>query len=176
MKIFLALFLVFSILALFGNLNAKENKGAELVIQKRYGQKVKGELITVKPKSLLLMDSESGADVSVHINDVSYIKIVKKSDVGFGVVMGILAGAGTGAIIGFAADKSNEFPFGPPDDAKSQVASFAIIGGLVGALGGGLTGALSSRPEKYKIAGQSPEGINSILAYLRSKARVPDYN
>ena len=61
---FISLLLVFSILALSGNLFAKEKRGADLIIQKKDGQHVRGELIAVKKNSLLLLDRESGADVT----------------------------------------------------------------------------------------------------------------
>jgi len=43
-----------------------------------YGQQIEGELITVKPNSLLLLDTE-GKDVSIDIGDIKVIRIVKKS-------------------------------------------------------------------------------------------------
>ena len=51
----IALFLVISLLALIGNLLAKERRGAKLIIQKKDDQQVKGKLITVKQNSLLLL-------------------------------------------------------------------------------------------------------------------------
>ena len=79
MKKIIALLLVFSIICLYGNLYAKERRGAELVIQKKDGQQAKGELIAVKKNSLLLKDSQTGADVSIAIEDITKIKIARKS-------------------------------------------------------------------------------------------------
>jgi hypothetical protein len=39
---------------------AEEKRGATLIIQKKDGQQVKGELIAVKENSLLLKEAESG--------------------------------------------------------------------------------------------------------------------
>lgn len=78
-KKFIALFLVFSILAISSNLYAKARRGANLLIQKTDGQQVGGELIAVKQNSLLLKDSKSGADVSVDIGDVKVITILRFS-------------------------------------------------------------------------------------------------
>jgi len=105
MKKFIALFLVFSILALSGNMFAKERKGADLIIQKKYGQQVRGELIAVKENSLLLLGRESGVDVTVDIDNVKVITIVGKSKASGGAVLGLLIGAGVGAIVGLVADK-----------------------------------------------------------------------
>jgi len=70
MRKFIALFMVFSILSLSGNLIAKERRGAELMVDKKDGQQVRGELIAVKQDSLLLLERESGADVSVDIEEI----------------------------------------------------------------------------------------------------------
>jgi len=60
----IAMFFVFSLLCLSGSLYA-EKKGAEIVVQKIDGQQARGELIAVKEDSLLLMEKESGVDMSV---------------------------------------------------------------------------------------------------------------
>ena len=57
-KKFVSLFLIFSLLVLSGSLYAKERQGAKLVITKKNGHQIEGELITVKPNSLLLLDTK----------------------------------------------------------------------------------------------------------------------
>jgi len=51
---FMVFLIIFSLLVLSGNLYAKK-QGAELLIQKKDGQQIKGELIAVKKNSILLM-------------------------------------------------------------------------------------------------------------------------
>jgi hypothetical protein len=80
-KKFIALFLVFSLMMLSVNLSAKERRGAKLIVIKNDGQLIEGEIITVKPNSLLLLDSGTGADVSVDIDDIKVIKIMNVSEV-----------------------------------------------------------------------------------------------
>ena len=115
MKKFMSMFLVFSILALSIPLTAKEKKGADLIIQKTDGTQVRGELIAVKENSLLLMERESGADVSVDIEDIKFIDIVKKSK----TVTGLLIGGAIEAFVGYmtySKPKSEgwiNFDFGP---------------------------------------------------------------
>ncbi len=92
-KKFTSLFLVFCLVALSGNLIGSERKGVKLDIQKIDGQEIMGELVTVKPDSLLLLDSE-GVDVSVDIGDVKAIKIMKKSLAYELGLVGFLGGAG----------------------------------------------------------------------------------
>ena len=74
MKRSIAFLLIFSVLILSGNLHA-EKKGVELIVKKKDGQQVRGELIAVKKSSLLLKESEKGADKSVDITDISVIEI-----------------------------------------------------------------------------------------------------
>lgn len=59
---FISLFLVFSILMLSVNLYAKERRGAKLIVIKKDGGQIEGELITVKPNSLQLLE-HYGVDV-----------------------------------------------------------------------------------------------------------------
>ena len=99
-----SLFLIFSLIMLSANLYAKERRGATLIITKKDGQQIKGELITVKPNSLLLLDTE-GKDVSVDIADIKVIRIVKKSKVLQGLGFGLLIGAGLGALNGAVMSK-----------------------------------------------------------------------
>jgi hypothetical protein len=67
-------------------------KVAFLVIQKRNGEQIIGELIAVKKNGLLL--NISGMDGEVEINDIRQIKIEKKSQAGRGAINGlIVAGA-----------------------------------------------------------------------------------
>ena len=93
----IAVFLVFSLLWLSGGLFA-EKKGAEIVIQKKDGQRIKGELIAVKKDSLLLMEERYGEDITVGIEDIEMIKIVKKSKAGMGALFGLLAGGAIGGV------------------------------------------------------------------------------
>ena len=62
------------------NVSAKEkDHGAELLIQKKDGQEIRGELLTVKGSHLLLMDSSSLSGVTLDIGEISRIRVVKKS-------------------------------------------------------------------------------------------------
>ncbi len=75
-KKFLSLFLVFSLMMLSVNLYAKEKRGAKLIVRKKEGQRIEGELITVKPTSLLLLNTD-GKDESVSAEEIRIIRIVK---------------------------------------------------------------------------------------------------
>lgn len=180
MKKCISLFLVFFSFVLSGNLYAKK-KGAELIVQKIVGQQVRGELITVKENSLLLLDSESGADVSVDIREIKLIEIVKKSKSlawgGIGLVSGAVIGALTGYLQG--DDPSGMITgFGPPmpfpglftADEKALYGGigWGILGGAIGGIGGAIAGA----DKTIQIEGKSETEIRKALNKLRKKARV----
>ncbi len=174
MKKFTALFLVVSLMMLSVNLYAKERRGAKLIITKKDGRQISGELITVKPNSLLLLDRESGADVSVDIGDIKFIKILKQSKARKGALLGGLIGGLSGALVVAIAYEE------PYTDAGVGVGIiygliFGAIGGGIGALTGGIIGGVAGIDETFRIEQKHPAEIEKILAYLHKKARIRDY-
>ena len=167
-----ALFLVFSIMMLSMNLYAKERRGAKLIITKKDGQQVEGELITVKPNSLLLLNPE-GKDMSVYIVDIRIIRIVKKSKFLQSLGMGVLIGAGIGAIYGFAQGETSWWfeTYTAMDMALIGGAFFGFLGLFFGAI----AGLASGTDVKILIEGKSDKKIQKTLDKLRKKARVRDY-
>jgi len=168
-KKFIALFIVFSLVMLSVNLYAKERRGAKLIITKLDGQQIKGELITVKEDSLLLLDSESGADISVDIDDIKVIKIMKKSEVWKGVRIGGFIGVVAGALLFIASEKWKV--------GTLPVAVFtspAILGGAIGASIGGTFG-VAAAGKTIQIEGKPDSEIQEALEKLRKKARIRDY-
>jgi len=165
-KKFLIFILVWILIFPLG-LTAKDKQGAALLVEKKKGQWVRGELITVKDSSLLLL-SESGADVSVNIKDISKIIVVKKSRAMMGAGFGFLTGGVIGGIVADSWEKShNGWGFG-----YTYVPVFAFIGAFIGA---GI-GALVGTDKTIQIEGKTELEIKEAMEYLRSKARVPDYN
>jgi len=171
-KKFVSLFLVFSLLALYGNLYAKK-KGAELIVRKKDGQKIKGELIAVKESSLLML--VSGVDVSADISDINVIEIVKKSKTLMGSLIGLISGAGVGYLIPLII--YSEPPpgkidlFGPEYGAKCG----ATIGGILGTVIGAGIGDAAGKNIRIQIEGWPDTEVKEVLEKLRSKARIPDY-
>ena len=181
MKKCISLFLVFFSFVLSGNLYAKK-KGAELIVQKIFGQQVRGELITVKENSLLLLDSESGADVSVDIREIRLIEIVKKSKSlawgGIGLVSGAVIGALTGYLQGDDPPIRVRFGStiimtGPPMFTADEKALYGGIGwGILGGAIGGIGGTIAGADKTIQSEGKSETAIRKALNKLRKKARV----
>ena len=168
-KKLISVFLVFSLVALSGSLMGKERKGAKLTIQKKDGQKVMGELITVKPDSLLLLDSE-GVDVSVDIGDVKAIKIMKKSLAYELGLVGFLVAAAYSGVTHSGARKEEV----GEEATQHFVFKTIAIGAIVGAAGI-VIGMAFGIDKTIKIEGKSDVEIDAALEKLRKKARVPNY-
>lgn len=178
MKKLIVLGLVISfIVAIPGNLAAKEKRGAYLEILKKDGQIIKGYLVAVKfkQKLLLLMDKKKRTDITINIHNTSMI-IRKKSYALVGLGIGIAAGAVIGALsyqdpgpgTSFGSGFTVTIDFGPEFNTIIGV----VIGGGVGAI----VGAMAGIYEEIQIEGKSEAEIEEILEKLRKKARIPDYN
>ena len=148
----------------------RKKHGANLVMLKKDGQAIKGELIAVKQNSLLLLDKESGADVSVAINDIKVIKIMKVSKVWEGARIGGFIGAAAGALL-FLASKDAEVTLAPFAVLSSQ----PILGGVIGVIVGGGIVAAAGTDKTIQIEEMSNFEINAVLEELRKKARIRDY-
>jgi hypothetical protein len=166
-KKFISLFLVFSLVMLSVNLYAKERRGAKLRVAKKDGQQVEGELITVKPNSLLLLNNE-GKDVSVDIADIKVIRVVKKSK----AVVGFLVGACLGAILGAIGYQDSEPGTGEGLFTRNQV---VVLLAITGGLCGGWTGAQAGKDKTFQIEGMTDLEKRKVLDKLRKKARIRDY-
>ena len=171
MKRFISLLLVVSILTLSIPLTAKEKRGADLIIQKTDGQQVRGELIAVKENSLLLLERDSGADVTVDIGEVSSIRILKKSKILSGAWKGLLIFGGAGALLGTYWSVTDE---GFRDEYGALFAPIICIGffGGIGLLLGAIVGAASGIDETIQMQYKSDSEIQESLEKLRKKARV----
>ena len=172
-KKFVSLFLVFSLMMLSVNLFAKERRGAKLLITKKDGQQLQGELITVKPNSLLLLDTE-GKDVSVGIADIKVITIVKKSKFLLGAGLGILIVGGLATLFGAIASAGADGWEGLGGEGMTG-AKVALSGIIAGLFIGGFFGATTGAGETIQIEGMPSKTIEFYLEKLRKKARVRDY-
>ncbi len=167
MKKLTFLFLASVILLLSGHMFAKEQRGANLIIQKKNGTQVRGELISAKQSSLLLMERDSGRDITTNIEDVAVITIVKKSKTLLGTGVGLVAGALASSIWWMSVQES---------DDKSIINGYALAaGGGGGALIGAIVGTAAGKEKTIPLEGKSDSEIKEILIYLNKKARVKNH-
>ena len=167
-KKLISLVLVFSLMAIscasFRTTGGKREKhGAKLIVTKNDGQQIEGELITVKPKSLLLLDTD-GKDVSVGIADIKVIRVMKKSK---GARTGFLIGGGLALIGGIGQIGAEVHGFIP--SFIDGLIFFALPGALLGGLIGG------GADKTSQIEGMTDSEIQEALDKLRKKARIRDY-
>jgi hypothetical protein len=182
MKNIMAIVIVLSLIGVYqGDLLAKETYGAKILVHKRDGQRVEGELIAVKQKSLLLLASNLNLDVNVEIDKIDRIEIFRK-DKGGVIGVSVVGGALLGGIIGSSGRRSKSpettnlfevaYSAVAQEAEKAGRTTLGIAGGL---LVGALVGASLSSNQIFMIEGSSDAEIDLILKKLRKKARVPDY-
>jgi hypothetical protein len=149
-------------LALPGSLMAREKRGATVIIALKDGHFVEGELIAVRPNSLLLLAEK---DESVPLAEIRDIRIVRKSRAMIGGLCGLAAGVALTAVL--AADTD----YGPYDQATSLLFGALFIPTGIG-LGAG-AGALAGKDKVIRIEGMTDPQVRVALVYLRKKARIP---
>jgi hypothetical protein len=158
------------ILVLPGTLSARERRGANVVITLKDGHYAAGELIAVKPDSLLIL---AGKDESVDLAGIRSIRIVRKSKAGLGAACGALAGV-LGTVIFASVQKD-------PDGLWDVVGQGLEVSGAamafgIGGLGIGIgAGILAGKDKTIQLEGNSESEVKKNLAYLRGKARIRDY-
>ena len=145
-----------------------ERREGGLIITKKDGQKIEGELNIVKENSLLLLD-RYGGDVSIEIADIRTIRILKKSKQGLGSLIGGTIGMGIGVLVALSPSSGEDY---------SIVWTAVLLGSLLalpGALIGGIVGATAGIDETIQIEGMTDVQIKWAMDKLRKKARIRDY-
>jgi hypothetical protein len=159
------------ILVLPGALSAR-GRGAKLEITLKDGHYIEGELIAVKPDSLLLLDPAQ-KDESIDIAGIRSIRMIRKSKAGLGAACGLLAGV-VGAAIISSGQKETDNPLVLIGQGM-EVAGAAVAFGGIG-LGIGISGGLLAGKDKWiQLEGKSEAEVRQALAYLRGKARIRDF-
>ena len=154
---FVLLLVVFS-----AELFSGERRGADLKIFQRDGSQTTGELIAVRKNSLLLLDSSSAVDVSIDVQDIKNIEIIKKSKTVLGLCLG-------GAVGGVAAYGGSYLAW---NFEKKE--TWAVAGAVVGMVVGAMIGSALSDPETIRIESVSAEKTRDILMRLQSQARLTE--
>ena len=163
MKKITALFFGILLLALSGEMIAKERQGARILVNKVDGQRIEGVLIAVKKRSLLLLDWDQ-KDVSVEVEKIKFIKIIGKSNMG--------GWRYTRAFFGEGIGTSTERP-GMLEELDQ--AEIEALGVGISLLTGGFTGWAFGVDTTFFFEGKSEAELEPILKKLRRIARVSDY-
>lgn len=164
----------FSLLIFSTSLYAKEAKGAELIVKRSDGRRVEGELIAVKEDSLLILDSESGCDISVPVSEINTVTIVKRLKTVLWGGIGALAGVTVGAAVGAASYNPRKdvlIIFTKGESIAIGAATFGFLGLVIGTV----VGAISGIDKTIHMEGKSESETEETMEYLRAKARVTNY-
>jgi hypothetical protein len=131
------------------------------------GNWVKGELLAVRSYFLLVYDRDARLGKSLDLHQVAQVRIYKKAK--------FLEGLAIGLGVGLAASIYNLNKI----DHESLMPLFEILGSFVplpvAGLSGGLLGALGGIPQKYSLAGVSPQVVQLNLTRLKRFSREADY-
>jgi hypothetical protein len=136
-------------------------KGATVKVRMNDGQELKGELLTILDRNLVLFDRVSEKELRVSIDRVTQLSILRKPTAG----TGFLNGMGIGMIYGIYRTASNR-------DTHYDYAQFIpIVYGTLGGLLGGLSTLIPRPPKRYDIQGMSAEEVRQFLFFLRRFTR-----
>lgn len=167
---FMLLFLVILLLVPLDLMSKKRKKGAELVVYKTDGLEIRGELLHVKMDSLLLMESPTSTGITININEMQTIKIIRKSK--------FWKGVGIGYGISFFYFSYAALDYLKSEDEMGNVIIFLLyttistaVVGTAAALISGLFGSYASIGRTFKIAGKKKHEIDDILKELSLMAR-----
>jgi hypothetical protein len=161
--------LIVLLLIMPGNVSAKERRGAELVVTRLDGSQVSGELIAVKPNSLLLLNNV-GKDESIDLAAIRSVRIVRRSRAGLFAGIGGAAGAAVGASVGL-------YKGGGDDESGPASIRGGAVYGALGALAGWLADSMVNSDTHFTVAGKAPEAVagfwDKLQAYSRT-GRLPE--
>lgn len=147
--------------------SAKTKPGVSIEIVRLDGSEAAGELMAVRPGSLVVADLTSGAYDFIPLAEIRIVRIPKVSKAA-GAWSGFQWGAFYGAILGDLSTGREK------SSRKRRIR--ALYGGLAGGAAGALIGGLKGRTTKKKIvlqiADQPAAELAAILARLNGLARI----
>jgi len=147
----------------------KERKGAEVIVTKKDGTVVQGELLAVRGVDLILKVGASQG-VTESLKEIGTITIVKKGGFGRGAGKGFLYGGLGGAVLAVALTEANA-----GNDPTLKGASAALVGGLcigaIGALVGGIAGTVSGSDRVIVVETTDADYLARLAVELRPRAR-----
>jgi hypothetical protein len=146
---------------------AKTKAGAAIEVVGRDGSEKAGELIAVRPGSIVVADPASNVYDFIPLEEIRILRIPKVSRAA-GAWSGFQQGAFFGAILGDLSRGS--------ELSTRKRRTWAVYGGLAGGAAGSLVGYLKGKTTKKKeviqIKDQPPDELAAILSRLNGLARV----
>ena len=153
-------FLVLVIVVLWGanSLYAAGSKGPVLKVTTKDGMKLKGKLLSVSDRTLVMLDQESLKEMKVAIDDLKNITVYKPRKNKF--LKGLLFGIGSGLAVTAANDNAVE------DEYRGLwLATSALMGVVLGSVST-LFAKLARKTHRYDITKMSASEIEALLSLL----------
>jgi hypothetical protein len=171
-KIFVVAVLAVSLVLLPSGVFGQERRGATVRVSLKDGLQREGELIAVKPNSVLILDS-MGRDVSIDLADIGRLRVVRRSKAGQGAFLGLLGGVAAGVGGGSIYAKAK----GMCPDCEAPFARFGLglLGGVFGLAGGLIAGSAAGKDLDIQIDGLDESAMKPALQKLRKYARIQAY-
>jgi len=156
-------------LSVFGFL-AGESRGTDIEVVKEDGSSIKGELVAVRPTTLIVRQISSGAFLFLDVAEVTLVNLPKMSR-GRALLSGLIQGLFTGVVVGDILS--------PKGATTGQRWLWWIGGGLTGGgIGAFLLGRVEVPTGDYEtipFRGRPKAEIDAVLARLRGLARISDF-
>lgn len=149
-----------------GALSARDKRGADILVALKDGRTVSGELIAVKPDSLLLL-GPAGIDESIGVTDIATIRVLRKRRPGRGALYGTLIGGAAGGLVGYAAAPKGMDEY-PGLVAVGVGFCAAVLGGFIGLV----SQSGSDLGKEFVIAGRPEAEVKGAWAQLNRLARL----
>lgn len=159
--------LVLSIGVTAGNVFGGQKKGANVIVTLKGYREASGELIAVKPASILILD-HAGKDVSFDLKEIVVVTVFTKAKPGKGAGVGLLVGFGIGYAFGAAVSANDQEDF-------HVDRGMGLIAGGAGLLIGLVAGAASGGPRDFDLLGVSQETLKKNLKTLNKYARYKEF-
>jgi hypothetical protein len=154
-----------------GALAAGRKSGAKvLVITAQASERIAGELIGVRNDAIVVAEGGGGSR-EIAIDGIASVRILRKSAMLPGILLGAVAGGAAGLGIASGRDSSDDEPFEGVFWNLIYAGGGAVVGGLLGGLTGGSMGA----DKTYDLTKMSLDEKSAFLSKLRKKARVANY-
>ena len=162
--------------------------GLEVFIEMNNLNEYTGELLTIRDSIMILCERYNAREkdladsvysfFSLKNRDIRYIEIVGKGNALYGIIIGGV----TGGLIGTAVYKSEDEEEKKPDENSFFKIGFDLeltgccIGGLVGALAGGIIGFNITDDEPIYVYEKSEEfDFTQLNIYSRYRGEEPEY-
>jgi hypothetical protein len=147
---------------------AGRTAGAKVLVVTGPGsERFTGEVIGIRVDAVVI-GTEGGETRTIAIKDISSVRVYRRSAVLPGSLLGALAGGAAGLAIG-SQWANRKFLGG------IMVPVYTAGGAALGGLAGALTGGLASADKTYDLTRMSPLEQDKFMGKLRKMARVKNY-